>query len=794
MIKEVVKVIDIEANNLLQNLLDFSKLPYRLKDEAKLWCVVVRDVNTDKVDKITIKDGISKDWFERVFSDTTEIVAHNGIKFDFIFLKLMGLLDYEVGYLGKPDKLFGRDVKITDTLIRSRLFNPDRYGGHSLENWGKILGEFKTDFRSKSIEIGLIKKTDVKGAEFSLYSDLMLEYCEQDTKVTALAYKKLKEEYDSYAGWEKAEKLENKLADLAIRRESYGFWFDKDLAIQCLEDLTVKMEELENRVNPILPKKALNKTKLKLYTPPAKQFKQDGELNAHMINFIKKHDMVLVGENKYSFEGIVYDLPITSPIKMFEEASISDLDHVKEHLISLGWIPTEWKVRDLTKDSKKQNLKFEKRVEALDRWLDQTFDDGRYKNLRLEELGMGASKSLIRSKLIDKLKKDRPVRVPTSPSVRVGIEKDLCPNLEKLGDKVSFAKDFTLYLTYKHRKSSIAGGDIEDMDFDDEYPNSGYLSMYREEDGRVPTPAIEIGASTNRYRHIGVCNVARASSIYGKEMRSLFGCGAGMLQLGFDFSSLEARIQGHYVIPFGGEELAEQLLASKPNDIHSINAKKLGIIRDFAKSISYMLMYGGSAARARAMLGITMEEAKALVEAYWEAVPSLKRLKDAVSKVWKQRGSKYVVGIDGRKIITRSEHSLLNALFQSGGVINAKYTTVHTFDILESNGYKCNPFEDSELDACGMIEYHDENQMAVNPKHIKLKTFKCEEEMNDFISNWNGGQLGSPVETKDGGLCIALPNIVSEAVIEAIKLAEKDTNLNVELGIEWVVHKNYRLR
>ena len=92
-------------------------------------------------------------------------------------------------------------------------------------------------------------------------------------------------------------------------------------------------------------------------------------------------------------------------------------------------------------------------------------------------------------------------------------------------------------MTYRHRKSSIAGGDIDDMDFDEEYPNTGFLSMYRDIDGRVATPAIEIGASTNRYRHIGVCNIARASSIYGKEMRSLFGCGEGMVQLGLDRKS-----------------------------------------------------------------------------------------------------------------------------------------------------------------------------------------------------------------------------------------------------------------
>ena len=342
----------------------------------------------------------------------------------------------------------------------------------------------------------------------------------------------------------------------------------------------------------------------------------------------------------------------------------------------------------------------------MDRWLNQTFDENKYKESRLHELGMGDDKATIRRKLVDKLRDDKPVRVPTSPMVRVGVEKELCPNLVKLGSKVNFAEDFTLYLTYKHRKSSIAGGDIEDVDFDGEQPSTGFLSMYRDVDKRIPTPAVEIGASTNRYRHIGVCNIARASSVYGKEMRSLFGCGDGMLQVGFDFASLEARVQGHYIMNFDGEELAEQLLASKPNDIHTLNAKKLGIARDQAKSISYMLMYGGSYHKAKTMLGISESEAKNLVDEYWKAVQPLSDLRDAVTKTWKERGKKYVIGVDGRKINTRSQHSLLNALFQSGGVICAKYTTVFIYQLLEEQGYKCNPFEYSEIDMCGMIEYH----------------------------------------------------------------------------------------
>ena len=683
-------VIDIETNNLLADMLDYSSLPYKLHKNASLWCVVIRDVDTNEVTVLKSESGntITKEMLQDALVGTTEIIAHNGIKFDFITLKLFGVLDYTVGYLGQDDTIFGIPVKITDTLVRSRLFNPDRYGGHSLEAWGKSLGEFKGNFH-----------------DFEQYSDEMVDYCVQDTNVTALIFKDLEKEYQSYIGWKKAEKLENKLADLAIRRESYGFWFDKELAVECLNDLTEKMATLENNVNPLLPPKPMNKTTLNKFTPPKNQFKKDGSPNAHITNFAEKHGGKIVG-NKFVYKDKEYELPIQEPIETHETASISDLDHVKMYLIDLGWKPSEFKVRDLTKDTKKQSLPYQKRIEALDRWLNQTFDENKYKESRLHELGMGVDKDVIRRKLIDKLRDDKPVRVPTSPMVRVGVEKELCPNLVKLGDKVSFANDFTLYLTYKHRKSSIAGGDVEDMDFDEETPNTGFLAMYRDVDKRIPTPAIEIGASTNRYRHIGVCNIARASSIYGKEMRSMFGCGDGMLQMGFDFSSLEARIQGHYIMNFEGEGLAEQLLASKPNDIHTVNAKKLGIPRDQAKAISYMLMYGGSHHKAKTMLGITESEAKQLVDDYWKAVQPLSDLKEAVTSRWKERGKRFVVGIDGRKIMTRSQHSLLNALFQSGGVICAKYTTVFIYQLLEEQGYKCNPFEHSELDMCGMIEYH----------------------------------------------------------------------------------------
>ena len=785
-------VVDIEGDDLLANMLDFSSLPYKLKPDAKLWCVVVRDVDTDETTVLTSESGrtINKEQVSKAFEGVTEVIAHNGIKFDFIALDLFGVLDYEVGYLNKPDYLFGQEVKITDTLIRSRLFNPDRYGGHSLEAWGKRLGNFKDDFRQQSINAGLIPHNAPKGAEFKQYSQIMVDYCKQDTLVTKLVHIELEKVYQSWERWSKPEKLENKLADVAVRRESYGFWFDKELAVSCLEDLQQKMLDLANKVNPILPPKLMNKGKLKEYTPPKLQFKKDGTPSAAILKFAEKHGAKVEGD-VFFYQDFPYKLPLTEPIETHEVASIDDLDHVKMHLINLGWKPTEFKVRDLTKDSKKQSISYEKRVAAMDTWLNQTFDEGKYKESRLRELGMGKNKAVIRDKLIKQLVNDRPVRIPTSPAVRVGVEKELCPNLVALGDKVAFANDFSLYLTYRHRKSSIAGGDIDDMDFDEEAPNTGFLSMYREIDGRVATPAIEIGASTNRYRHIGVCNIPRASSIYGKEMRSLFGCGEGMVQLGFDFSSLEARIQGHYCLPFNGEELSVQLLASKPNDIHTLNANKLGIPRDQAKSIGYALLYGCHYKKLMSMLSIGDAEAKTLYGNYWEAVRPLKDLKEAVERSWDIRGKSFVVGVDGRKIVTRSAHSLLNALFQSGGVICAKYVTVFIYQLLEEQGYKCNPFKEETIDMCSMIEYHDECQLAVNPKLVQYKIFKTEDELKEFESTWDGEQLGSAVEGKNGTFVIALPNPVSRAITKAIDMAVEEVKLKVPLGCEWVVHKNW---
>lgn len=784
-------IIDIENNNLLSDSLDYTAFPYKLKKEAKLWCVVLRNVETNEV-RWAVKENVTKEWLKENLADCEYLIAHNGIKFDLPMLKLFGILNYKIGYINENDVIFDKNITVLDSLILSRWSFPDRFGGHSLESWGERIGESKINFRQECISVGIIEKNSPQGAEFQVYSDLMLSYCIQDTLVNSKALIRILNEIN-YESLITSIKQENKLADLALNRESLGFKFDKNLAIQCVEDLTVKMQNLADKVNPLLPPKLMNKGELKDYTPPKRQIDKEGNLTSSMLNFITRTNALYEEkDNKelfYILNDKEYKLPLEQiPVQTHITAQITDLDHVKMHLIHLGWKPTEWRERDLTKDSKKQSIPYEKRIIAFDRWVEET-KNGKYTKARFEKLGIKESKldNWI-TKIKQDLKNNRPVKVPTSPCVRVGVEKNLCPNLEELGEKVDFAKDFTLYLTYKHRKSSIAGGDLEDMDYDNDSPNSGYLSAYREEDGRIPTPAIEIGATSHRYRHIGVANIPRASSIYGKEMRSLFGCGDNAYQLGFDFSSLEARIMANYVWNYeGGQELAQMFLAEKPNDWHTVTSIKLDLSRTDTKSVNYAAIYGASGKKISQMLGVTQDRGEDILNGVWDNAPALTKLKQDTERFWEENG--HIIGIDGRIIKVRSKHSILNTLFQSAGVICAKYVTVYLMQYLEHQKYCISPFVGTP-DVCSMIEYHDENQLYVNEKLLKFKDFDTKEEAQSIIDKWKGNQL-STISEINGKYRLYANNPVSVGIEKAIKQTETFLKLNIPLGFEWIAGKNW---
>ena len=758
-------VLDIETTGLLDNNLDYSVMPFKLLPQFKVHCVVLRHVNSMQV-KSLYGEELTKDNLKYFLRNCTELVGHNIVNYDLPVLQLAGLMDYEICYPGSDStgKIYGKQIEITDTLIWSKLLNADRFGGHSLDAWGKRLGNHKGDFH-----------------KWDEFSEEMLEYCIQDTAVNVDILKALNTEKGKH-NWNKPYSMEVKLVDLTLNQQFFGFDFNVELAHKNLAELSEKMQVIAAKVNPILPLKKLPAAQINEYTAPKLKYKKDGTMSKHFRNFIEKHNIKLdLLKGTMFFEDKEFPMEATEPLKTEVPATVEDIDVVKGYLLNLGWVPSEIKERDLTKNQNKTTKTVVELKEAIERYVKQT-STSVFKDLRCEFLECEFED--LHDVLLDKIemnkdRKPKPIYVPTTPKLAVGLEKEICPNLIKLGDKAEFVQDVVHYFTYRHRKNSIAGGVLDD----DGEPETGFLSAVRS-DGRVPTPADTLGANTGRYRHKIVCNIPRVTSLFGEPMRNQFGPGKGLWQLGYDFASLEARIMGHYVMQYeNGPELADSLLASKPNDIHSLNAKKLGIGRNEAKSFSYAAIYGAQPKKLAKMLGISLNEAKRLFNEYWDAVIALKQLKEKVEQVWERSGKTSIPGIDGRLLSTRSKHSLINVLFQSGGAISAKWSAVRLAQALEKRNLLGDPFKHTTNDkkVWWMIHMHDEQQMACHPDLLQVKSFSSDDEAKAALQDGC-----SAIGHGSKGPYLGYKTVPIECIQEGIESACKELELRVPLGFEWI--------
>lgn len=682
---------DIEATGFLdESNVDYMASPWKLKDHFKIHCIALEDINTGEEFEFVQGDIYKKFKTFLKQKKVTKLIAHHQLGYDLPVVKAALGIDYDV-YNGT---LMGEPCEIIDTLVLSKTLNPDRLG-HSIDYFGQLLGLEKIDWRAKAIELGLIAHNAPAGEEFKTYHPEMLVYNKRDVKVNIRVYKKLMEEWGDWP-WEDAFKLESNVRDIITRQEQRGFWFDRDLAEKNLKFLDEKMDEIKAIVEPVLPPKPMGKTKLKDYTPTAKQFLKSGEPNTHIKNFIAKHNGTLeaVGDEWVAtLYGKKYTLPLPhEPILTTEPATVKDTTHIKGWLVEMGWKPTQYKERDLTCDSKKKKLTQEKFTEAVMRYLEQTLSSPFCKD-RLEEIG--TTKARLEHTL---LKHDikRPLKVYTNPTLTIGMEKEIDPALLELSEKFPHVKLVSEYLTYSHRRNSILGGG---MDFDeyeeDEEPSKGFLAYVRE-DGRIPTPADTCGAGTSRFKHRICANIPRSTSLFGSNMRALFGVDKFThYQLGYDFSALEARIEGHYCYRYDNEDKAycKSLLLEKPNDCHSVLSRKISELlqrefpRSTAKSTKYGCSYNAQPARVAKTVGCDLATGKVIFDAFWEQAFPLNELKEKMQRYWETTGQKkFLLGVDKRKIPIRSKGNVINSAFQSAGVICAKRAMVIHEQKLKADG------------------------------------------------------------------------------------------------------------
>jgi len=406
-----------------------------------------------------------------------------------------------------------------------------------------------------------------------------------------------------------------------------GIGFDIEAARDLVVRIDAEMREIEELIEPQLPLRPLNKGETDKYRIPAKPFKKDGTLSSSMVNWMERTGAKLHTERDVLLEGNVYPIRGGEATVVTGVMRLANQDDLKDWLVAEGWVPTLFNFKR----------------------------DARGKPMR----------------------DDRGEIILTTPKLQENGR--LCPNLAEMASDL--VKPVVRWLSLRNRRSVI----------------EGWLGNERlEHDGRLSAGASGY-TPTFRKRHSTVVNLPKADGkvIYGTEVRSLFRAKRpGYVLVGYDASGLEARVEAHYTKSYpGGEAYAYELI---DGDIHTNTAVKMFAakldhlgpdeihkehpdikpLRNKAKTLKYAATYGASPRKIASTLGVSQAEGESIYQAFWDAAAPLATLRDRLTQHWEMNGKAWIRGLDGRRIMTRMKHALVNSAQQSAGAIIFMYASL----------------------------------------------------------------------------------------------------------------------
>ena len=193
---------------------------------SKIHCAVTKDIDTGKVQVWNNPSGLV-DYLNKA----TLLIAHNGIGFDFHHL----------------NRLWNQKIRLSktfDTLVASRLLEPSREQGHSLEAWGKTLGKEKIDYALRWEELAGRKQLYCGECFDDPFDDLLVEYCIGDVEVTELLYNNLTSQLKKKEFSDESIELEHQVAAIVSQQERNGFKLDIPYATSLLADIKGRMAEV----------------------------------------------------------------------------------------------------------------------------------------------------------------------------------------------------------------------------------------------------------------------------------------------------------------------------------------------------------------------------------------------------------------------------------------------------------------------------------------------------------------------------------------------------------------------
>ena len=316
-------VFDIEANGL---------------NPDTVWCIIAYEREAKEYIEWS-GDTLPnfKDWVKE--QDELEVIGHNIIGYDIPVLERLLKVDFS-------------KCKVTDTLVMSRLAEPSRLGGHSLENWGQLLHQPKGEH-----------------SDWLNFSQDMVEYCKQDVRVNELVYQRLLRDLNGF-GTESV-MLEGQVQRIISKQIENGWLLNQRAAFNLLGELKEKKFDLEDKVHEKF--KPLP-TFIKEITP---KVKKDGTYSVVGLKFL----------------GDQWEIAVAPFSRLdYPEFNLGSRQQIGRYLKYFGWQPETFtdkgqpivdegvlsKVKGIPEaELIGEYLMIQKRIAQVQSWLDAVKDDGR---------------------------------------------------------------------------------------------------------------------------------------------------------------------------------------------------------------------------------------------------------------------------------------------------------------------------------------------------------------------------------------------------------------------------------
>jgi len=296
---------------------------------------------------VTMQDGViqahcTPESLTSALAGSFKIVGHN-------------LLGFDLPVLEKLWNVFVDRSRVEDTLIMSRLANPNREGGHSLANWGETLNFPKGDYE-----------------DWSQLTSEMIIYCIQDVKVTAKIWERCKGELNLRKFSNGSIELEHQVQSIITQQIDNGWLIDIRHAMELLAELKEVKMNLENKVHQKFKPKWVV---VKEVTP---RFKKDGSLSK-------------VGLTDAEYEQLLQaHSPNPFMRMMLKPFNLGSRKQIGEYLQDFGWKPEQLtptrqpivdeailsKVKDIPEAQLiSEFLMVQKRIAQVQSWLEAANDD-----------------------------------------------------------------------------------------------------------------------------------------------------------------------------------------------------------------------------------------------------------------------------------------------------------------------------------------------------------------------------------------------------------------------------------